>query len=76
MSFSQKNFKLVPPAPVRVPSQMSRQARLSANDKGASEMIPGLCTDLLAFILQLRKTPKNLSWETVDEGCVTSHRLQ
>ena len=32
-----------------------------ANDKGDNEMILGLCTDLLAFALQLRKTPENLS---------------
>ena len=41
--------------------RVSCQSRLSADDKGGNEMIPGLCTDLLAFILQLRKTPKNLS---------------
>ena len=32
-----------------------------ANDKGADEMILGLCTDLLAFELQPRKTLENLS---------------
>ena len=38
--------------------QVSRQSRLSANDKGDNEMIPGLCTDILAFTLQLKKTMK------------------
>ena len=32
-----------------------------ANDKGDNEMILGLCRDLLAFALQPRKTPENLS---------------
>ena len=57
----------VPPAPVQVPS--TRLLTLSvasvtsvANDKGDNEMIlGGLCTDLLAFALQPRKTPENLS---------------
>jgi len=35
----------------------------------------GLCTDLLEFNLQLRKTLVNLSSEIVDEGYVTSHCL-
>ena len=35
-----------------------------ANDKGDNEMIPGVCTDLLAFALQLRKTPENLNSES------------
>ena len=29
--------------------------------KSNSEMIPGLCIDLLAFTLELRETPENLS---------------
>jgi hypothetical protein len=36
-----------------------------ANDKDDNEMVLGLCTDLLAFALQLRKTPENLSQEIV-----------
>ena len=40
-------------------------------------MIRGLCTGLLIFTLQLRKTPGNLSYETVRwRGCATSHRLR
>ena len=50
----------VPPAPVRVPSQrpLTPSASITsvANDKGDNEMILGLCTDLLEFALQLRKT--------------------
>jgi len=41
--------------------RVSRQPRLSVNDKGDIEMIPGMCTDLLEFTLQLRKTPVNLN---------------
>ena len=37
-------------------------------------MIPGLWTDLLAFTLQLRKTPAR--GQAVDNGCVTSRRLK
>ena len=60
----------VPPAPVRVPSQRPLAPSVAsvtsiAHDKGDNEMILGLCTDLLAFALQLRKTPENLSYETV-----------
>jgi len=56
----------VPPAPVRVPSQRPRAPSVAsvtsvANDKDDNEMILGLCTDLLAFALQPRKTPENLS---------------
>ena len=56
----------VPPAPVRVPSQRPLALSVSsvksvANDEGDNEMILGLCTDLLAFALQPRKTPENLS---------------
>jgi hypothetical protein len=35
----------------------------------------GLCTDQLAFTLQLGKTLENLSSEIVDEGYATSHCL-
>ena len=36
----------------------------------------GLCTDL-TFALHLRKTPENLSWETVWwKGSMTNHRLK
>ena len=36
----------------------------------------GLCTDLLGFALQPRRTPEKLSKETVNKGCATSHRLK
>ena len=54
------------PAPVRVPSQISLAPSVvsvtsAANDKDDNEMILGLCTHLLAFALQLRKPPENLS---------------
>ena len=60
----------VPPAPVRVSSQRLLAPSVAsvtsvANDKGDNEMILGLCTDLLVSALQLRKTPENLSYETV-----------
>ena len=42
------------------------------HDKGDKEMIPGLCTYLVEFALQLKKTLENLSEGTVDEGCSTS----
>ena len=47
---------------------------LSSNDEGDNEIIPGVSTDLLVFTFQLKKTPENLLYETVDEGCATSHR--
>ena len=40
-------------------------------------LMKGLCTDLLAFALQLKRTPENLSKETVWwTGWSTSHRLK
>ena len=56
----------VPPAPVRIlaqrPLALNVKSVMSvANDKGVNEIIPGLFTDLLAFALQLKKTPENLS---------------
>jgi hypothetical protein len=57
---------VVPPAPVRVPSQRPLAPSVAsvtsvANDNCDNEMILGLCTDLLAFALQPRKTPEYLS---------------
>ena len=46
----------VPPAPVRVPSQRSLASSVTSVVNDDNEMILGLCTDLLAFALQLRKT--------------------
>ena len=66
MGCSQKGFKLVSRwhqllsgfvASDNLP-RLSRQSRLSANDKGDNEMIPGTVHSLLAFALQLRKTPE------------------
>ena len=56
----------MPPAPVRVPSQRPLAPSVASvmsvtNDKGDNEMILRLCTDLLVFALQPRKTPENLS---------------
>ena len=45
----------------RAKGNLPRVSRQLGNDKGDNEMIPQLCTDLLAFALQLRKTPENLS---------------
>ena len=38
--------------------RLSRQSRLSTNDRVVIRWYRGLCTDLLAFALQLRKTRK------------------
>ena len=54
----------VPPAPVRVPRPLApsvASVTSVANDTGDKEMILGLCTDLLAFALQPKKTPEILS---------------
>ena len=70
----------VPPAPVRVPSHLSRvsrQLRRSLMIRVIIKWSWGLCTDLLAFALQPRKTPENLSQETLWwSGCATSYRLK
>ena len=56
---------------------VSRQSRLSDNDKGDNEMmIPGAVQNLLAVTLRLRKSPEKLSKETVDEDSETIHRLK
>ena len=54
---------VVPPAPVRVPSQrpLAPSVTSVAKDKGDNELILGLYTDLLAFASHLRKSPGNLS---------------
>ena len=36
----------------------------------------GPCTDVLAFTLQLRKTPENRNQQTVNKDFATSHRLK
>ena len=56
----------VTPAPVRVPSQRPFAPNVAsvtsdANDKGDNEIILGTVPDLLAFALEQRKTPENLS---------------
>ena len=54
---------MVPPAPVRVPSQRPLAPSVAsvmsvANDKGGNKMILGT---VHRFALQLRKTPENIS---------------
>ena len=51
-------IEAVPAAPVRVPSQwpLAPSVTSVANDKGNNEIIQELCTDPLAFALELRKT--------------------
>ena len=56
----------VPAAPVRVPSQRPLAPSVAsvtsfANDKGDDQIILGAVKELLAFTLQLRETPENLS---------------
>ena len=56
----------VPPAPVRAPSQMpldpsDASVKSVTNDKLDNEMILGLFTDRLVFVLKLRKTSENLN---------------
>ena len=36
----------------------------------------GLCTGIMALTLRLRKTPENLSWDTVCWRLATTHRLK
>ena len=53
-------------APIWVPTQRPfapsvASVMLVTNGKSDNEMIPGLCTDLLAFALWLMKTLENLS---------------
>ena len=57
-------------------SNFPRVARQSANEKGDNEMIHGLCTDLLAFTLRLRKTPENSNRRPSDESRVASDHLK
>ena len=66
MGCSQKKFLasvVVPPTPVRVPSQrpLAPSVKSVTNDKSDNEIIPGAVHNLLAFALQLAKTPENLS---------------
>ena len=51
------------PTPVLVPNQkpLALSVIQLPNDKGDNEMIVRLCSDLLAFTLQLRKTRKSLA---------------
>ena len=63
----------MPTAPVLVPSQRplapsAASVRSVTNDKGDDEMI--LCTDLLAFAKQQRKTPEISARRPSDEGAV------
>jgi hypothetical protein len=61
---------------------VSRQSHLWAN-KCDNEIIPGaihrsrgVYLTVEEFILQLRKTPENLSYETVDQDSATSHSFK
>ena len=45
--------------------RVPRQSRRSLMIRVIMKWSWGLCTDLLAFALQLRKIPENLSWRTV-----------
>ena len=49
---------------------LPRVSRLSANDKGDNEMIPGTVHISPAIYLTAEE---NLSQETFDEDCATSH---
>ena len=53
----------VPPAPVRVPSQMPLAPSVTsvANDKGDNKIILGAVHRSPGIFLQSRKTPENLS---------------
>ena len=53
--------------------RLSSQLRLSANDNGDNEMMPGAVHELLAFTVWLRKTSAK---RPSDEGCANSHRLK
>ena len=70
---------VVPPAPVRVPSQRQfapHQSHWSLMI-GDKEMILGAVHRSSGIALQLRKPLENLSQETIWwRGCVTSHRLK
>ena len=55
---------------------MSPQSHLSVNDKGDNEMKMGLCIDLSAFTLRLRKMRKPSARRPSDEGCAINHRLK
>ena len=53
----------VPPAPSQRTLALSVTSVTSVtNDKGDNQMIPGLCTDLLAFALQPWKMLRVASW--------------
>ena len=68
----------VPPAPVRFPSQrplVPSQSRRSLMIRVMIKWSWGLCTDLMAFALQLRKPQKTSTRRPPDEG-MTSHCLK
>ena len=65
----------VPAAPVRVPSQRPLSPSVTsvtsvANDRVIMKLSQGLCTDLLAFALQLGKPRKTSAKRPYDEGAV------
>ena len=67
----------MPPAPVQVPRQWplapSIMLVMSANDKGDNEMILGAVHRSPGIY---RRAEEILTFETIDEGCVTSHNLK
>ena len=58
---------------VAVPPALVRVSRLSTNDKGDNKILLGTVHRSPGIYFTVEE---NLSWETVDEGCVTSHRLK
>ena len=58
---------------VAVPPALVRVSRLSTNDKGDNKILLGTVHRSPGIYFTVEE---NLSWETVDEGCVTSHRFK
>ena len=73
-----KSFKLIWRCPQLLSGSLAKDHvhRCQLMIRAIMKLYRGLCSDLLAFTSQLRKLPENLSQETVDEGCTTSHRLK
>ena len=79
MGCDQKSFKLWVVSEFMAKGhlpRMSHQSRLSANDKGDHEIFLGAEHKSPGIYLTAEENPENLSLESVDEGCATSHRLK
>ena len=50
--------------------RVTRQSRQSLMIRVIMKLSWGLCTDLVTFALQLRKTPETSAWRAFDEGAV------